>query len=304
MGGAFVRISHSGDGCGNHWPLCYGEFIPQEAHTATWIEFMHRATSGIGFLLVIGLLIWALRAFPRGHHVRYGAGFTMGFMLVEVLVGAALVLLGLVADNVSVERAIVMTAHQANTFLLLAALTLTAWWASGGAPLRLRGQGATLWWLGFALLGGLSLGMTGAVTALADTLFPAPLLREGIIQDSDPNSHFLIQLRILHPIMAFVVGAVLYGAIRRVRRHHPSPAAETLGSVLFMVYIVQIVLGTLNIVLSPLWSRLTHLLLADTIWIALILLAANALAQPVESAAADTTDLPLAAPRTGGQPVG
>src|SRR4030095_2800503 len=70
--GAFVRASSSGAGCGAHWPLCNGEVIPLNPSTARVIEFTHRGMSGISLLLVLGLLIWAFRAYPRGL-VRYGA---------------------------------------------------------------------------------------------------------------------------------------------------------------------------------------------------------------------------------------
>ncbi|MCG8348049.1 MAG: COX15/CtaA family protein [Chloroflexales bacterium] len=299
--GAFVRISNSGDGCGNHWPLCYGEFIPQTAHTATWIEFLHRVTSGLAFLLVIGMVIWAWRLYPRGHQIRQSVGFALLFMLIEVLVGAALVLLNLVADNISIQRAVMMTIHQANTFMLIGALTLTAWWASGYALIRVRDQGALTRWLGPALLCGVALGMTGAITALADTLFPSPSLQAGIAQDLDPNAHFLIQLRILHPIIALLVGGYLFFAIRAVRRQRPSPAVQMFSSILYIIFIVQIVVGALNIVwLTPLWSRLIHLLLADLIWITLMLLSASALARQEETAHV-ATSVPLGEPQVGRQ---
>jgi len=37
--GAYVRISFSGDGCGDHWPLCHGEVIPTAPSVKTLIEF-------------------------------------------------------------------------------------------------------------------------------------------------------------------------------------------------------------------------------------------------------------------------
>ena len=71
--GAFVRASGSGAGCGSHWPLCNGEVVPVAVQVQTVIEFTHRVTSGTAFLLVIGLLVWARRAFPVGHQVRAAA---------------------------------------------------------------------------------------------------------------------------------------------------------------------------------------------------------------------------------------
>src|SRR2546421_405277 len=77
------------------------------------------------------------------------------------------------------------------TSLLLVALTLTAWWSSGGRAPRLKGQGAVGWVLGLALVAALGLGVSGAITALGDMLFPAPSLVEGIRRDFLPSAHFL-----------------------------------------------------------------------------------------------------------------
>src|SRR5689334_1905422 len=45
--GAYVRATGSGAGCGSHWPLCNGEFLPSAPQTKTAIEFTHRVTSGL-----------------------------------------------------------------------------------------------------------------------------------------------------------------------------------------------------------------------------------------------------------------
>src|SRR5258708_21038486 len=127
--GAFVRASHSGDGCGSHWPLCDGQFIPKPKNIQTVIEFTHRVMSGIDGLLVLCLLIFALRLFPRGHHVRYAAVLSFVFTLVEALIGRALVKYGWVNRNDSVARGIVLAAHLPNTFLLLGSFALTAVWS-------------------------------------------------------------------------------------------------------------------------------------------------------------------------------
>src|SRR3954471_11650429 len=140
--GTYVRASGSGAGCGSHWPLCNAEVIPPAPQVATLIEFSHRLTTGLAGLLVIGLVVWAFRAFPRGHAARLGAVLSLAFILIEGMVGALQVRLGLTADNASVGRAVVGSIHLANTFVMLAAITLTAWWASGGAALQMRNPGA------------------------------------------------------------------------------------------------------------------------------------------------------------------
>ncbi|HEX2092909.1 MAG TPA: COX15/CtaA family protein, partial [Longimicrobiaceae bacterium] len=103
--GAYVRASGSGAGCGSHWPKCDGEVIPRLASTEQLVEFTHRVTSGIAGFLVLGVLVWALRAYPAGHPVRRGAVLSTALMVVEALLGAGLVRFELVADNSSGFRA-------------------------------------------------------------------------------------------------------------------------------------------------------------------------------------------------------
>ena len=280
--GAYVRATGSGAGCGNHWPLCNGEAIPRSAQVETMIEFSHRLSSGLALILVVGLLVWAFRAYPKGHAVRLGAGFSMLFIITEALVGAGLVLFALVADNVSTARAIVISVHLVNTFLLLGALTLTAWWASGGKPVQLTGQGPVGWVLGVGFLAVLILGASGAVTALGDTLFPAQSLAEGLQQEFSPTAHLLIRLRLLHPIIAILVGIYLVMAAAVCRILRPAPLTGRLARLLTGLYLVQLVAGTVNVVLlAPVWLQLVHLLLSDLIWITLVLLAGSALVRPV-----------------------
>src|SRR3954464_1313339 len=171
--GAFVRASRSGDGCGAHWPLCNGTVVPDATHAKTLVEFAHRATSGVAFLLVVGLVVWAFRAFGRGHAVRAGSVASGVFIVTESLIGAGLVLLRLVADNASVARALYLSVHLVNTFLLVAALALTAWSATeeSAARVRLRLRDILRGHAGAALVAALVLGISGAVAALGATLF-------------------------------------------------------------------------------------------------------------------------------------
>jgi heme A synthase len=246
------------------------------------IEFSHRVTSGVALLGVVVMLIWALRAYPRGHRVRHGAIASMVFMIIEALIGAGLVLLELVAYNVSIARAYWMAGHLVNTFFLLAAITLTAWWASGGAKLRLRGQGALPWVFGLALLSMLILGASGGITALGDTL----VLNAGITPEESPVVAQLVSLRIYHPLIAFMVGAVLIVAAVMAVRRHPAPTTRRLALALGALYVVQLMLGALNVALkAPVWLQLVHLFMSNLIWIALVLLAADTLAEEVPARA-------------------
>jgi heme a synthase len=277
--GAFVRASGSGAGCGSHWPLCNGEVVPQAPQIETMIEFSHRLTSGGALLLVLGMLIWAWRAYPRGHVVRSGAAISMGFMVVEALIGAALVLLGLVADNASLWRALILAFHLVNTFLLLGALTLTAWWASGGRPLELRGRGPLLALLVPGLLGVLVVGSSGAVTALGDTLLLNGALPGGVGQPLGQASDPLVQMRVIHPILGMLVGLYTLFLARSVVQRAPTPTVRRFGIALVVLFLAQILGGGLNVTLkAPVAMQLIHLLMADLVWMALVLLSAEALA--------------------------
>lgn len=269
--GAFVRATGSGAGCGRHWPLCNGEVVPRAPQVETIIEFTHRLTSGLAFLLVLALLIWARRIFDAEHGVRKAAGWVMVFMISESLVGAGLVLFEWVANDTSLARVIVMAIHLLNTHALLAAIVQTAWWSSRDeAP----SKGRIPWQLVLALAAVLILSMAGAVTALGDTLFPSETLTEGIQQDLDPTSHFLVRLRVVHPVIAIIVGLYLvYVSGLELYNAQKGSQVYRLALVLLVIYGVQLAAGLINLLLlAPVWMQIMHLLLADVVWVFLILL--------------------------------
>jgi cytochrome c oxidase assembly protein subunit 15 len=278
--GAFVRATGSGAGCGDHWPACNGEVIPREPTMQTLIEFTHRVTSGLALVLAVVLCVWGVRAHAKGQPVRRAAVASLVFMLTEALVGAGLVLFQYVADNVSLARAVWMGVHLLNTFLLVGAMALTCWWAAGGRErLVLRGQGLVGWLLGASVVGLLVLGVSGAIAALGDTLFPATSLAEGFQQDVSPTAHVLLRLRVLHPIIAVAMGALVVVASSVVARLRPSPEVRRGVWLLGTLYGAQLLVGLVNLaLLAPVWMQLVHLLLADGVWIVLVRLCAAGLA--------------------------
>ncbi|WP_135257336.1 heme o synthase [Thermus caldilimi] len=278
--GAYVRATGSGAGCGSHWPTCNGEIIPRSPQVETLIEFTHRATSGLAFLSVLFLALLAFRLFPKGHPARLGSGVAFLFMITESLVGASLVLFGWTAHNVSAARAVVQMVHLANTYFLLASLALTAWWASGGAPLRLRGQGAVGAALLLGLLALLFLGMSGAVTALGDLLFPVRNTLEALERSLTPGEHFLVRLRVLHPLIAVSVGLYVVFAGYLIAHLRPSIHTRRFAHALAYLYGVQLLAGLVNVWLkAPVWMQILHLLLAYAVWLVFLLLSAAALAR-------------------------
>lgn len=289
--GAVVRATGSGAGCGSHWPLCNGVVMPREPRLETIIELSHRLTSGLALLLVVALAVAAFRWRPQGDPSRKAAVASVLLMLSEAGVGAGLVLFRLVADNQSMARAMFMGTHLINTFFLLGALTLTAWFAGGGAPPRLRGhrgdeakgaKGARGWlaW-GFALgvLGLLLAGVSGAVAALGDTLWPARSLSEALRQDLSPTAHLLIRLRLLHPTIAVAAGLfALFLTVQAPAGPNDASGARW-GRWTGAFVLLQWIAGVMNVaLLAPVWMQVVHLLVADLLWISFVLFAASALA--------------------------
>ncbi len=277
--GAFVRATGSGAGCGDHWPVCNGEVVPRAPSVQTLIEYTHRLTSGLVMILALVQCVWGLRAHAKGHPVRKAAVFSLVLMLTEAAVGAGLVLFKMVADNESLARAWWMATHLINTFLLVGAMTLTCWFAGGRERLTTRKQGLTGWLVAGSLVGLLVLGVSGAIAALGDTLFPASSLAEGLRQDASPTAHVLLRLRVLHPVLAGLVGALVVFSATMVARLRPSPAVRQAAMQLGVLYALQLVAGLVNLaLLAPVWMQLVHLLLADLVWMVLVRLSAAGLA--------------------------
>ena len=294
--GAYVRASGSGAGCGSHWPLCNGEIIPRTPTLQTLVEYSHRLTSGIALLLVVGLVVWAFRAYERSHPVRLWAALSGFFILTEALVGAGLVLFEYVAENKSVARAYWMAGHLINTYLMLAAFTLTFWSAVNEQRPRWRQPDVLRWVLAAALVGSLVLGVSGAITALGATLFPVTSLAEGLQQDLSPTSHILIRLRFYHPIIAMLVTVLMCYAASAASHARASTQTKWLAGSLVVLILVQLTAGIANLLLhAPIWLQLIHLLLADLNWIVLIVLTASALSQQLRTAVAPAVSAPAAA---------
>lgn len=273
--GAFVRATGSGAGCGNRWPLCNGVMVPRAPRIETVIEFTHRATSGLSLISVAVLCLWAFRLFPRGHRARMFAALSVAFLFAEALLGAGLVLFQYVEHNASAGRAAYLSAHLVNTQILLAMLTLTAWFGAhvGYSPWR----GAPKLVVA-ALPVSIVVAVSGAIAALGDTLFPAASMASGMRQEFSQTAGALLRLRVVHPVLAVVGGAILLAAAVAAIRSGRA-AAACMGTILAALVCVQLAAGALNIVLlAPVWMQILHLLLADLVWIALVVMTLEFLA--------------------------
>jgi cytochrome c oxidase assembly protein subunit 15 len=286
--GAFVRATGSGAGCGAHWPLCNGEVVPRAPALETMVEFTHRATSGLALLLVAALCLWVFREKPKGHPARRAAGASVFFILVEAAVGAGLVLFGLVGQNDSVARALFMAGHLANTFVLLACLTLAAHWCGTDARLRPEAVSRFGWLMGTGAVALVGIGKSGAVAALGDTLYPAQSVLGGLAQDVSSTAHFLVQLRLAHPVLALAGALLVVLAASRVLQEADDAGLRGAAWAVSALTLLQLGGGLLNVaLLAPVWMQIVHLLLADLLWIAFVLLAVRALSSPLTAPVKD-----------------
>jgi cytochrome c oxidase assembly protein subunit 15 len=267
--GAYVRASGSGAGCGSHWPLCNGEVVPHSAPVQTIIEFTHRAMSGVALVAMVGLAWWTVVRFPKDHRVRKAMVYSLIFFAAEALLGAGLVLLELVGNNASVGRAFYLALHLVNTQFLLAALTLTAWLSRDDAPASARLAAIVAAALPLTIL----VSITGVIAALGDTLFPAGSLAEGLRQDLSSGSSFLVRLRTWHPVLAVIAAGYCAIIAVKIMRRKPGTLLTNIALAVFTLSFAQLCAGAINLaLLAPVAMQIIHLLLADLLWMALVLL--------------------------------
>ena len=276
--GAVVRATGSGAGCGNNWPTCNGDVVPLSGSAETAIEFIHRLTSaGLGILILV-VFVMARRRFAAGHRVRRAAGATLVLVIVESLVGAGLVLFEQTGDFEGVSRAYWQAGHFVNTMLLLGAATLTAWWSTVGPPEHEQvSTTAERRWIGAVGGAMLLIGVSGAIAALGDTLFPVDSFAEGLERELSATGHVFERLRIYHPAIAVAGGLLAVWVANRLAENRIGRVERT-ARLISLLVLAQLALGTVNALLAaPVWIQIVHLLVADVVWMAMVVLAADVL---------------------------
>ena len=248
--GAWVRISHSGNGCGEHWPLCQGEVIPIGANQKTWIELSHRMMSGFFGIFVFALFIRSLFLYEKNHNVRKWIGWSLFFTVTEALLGARLVLAGLVGDNNSWGRALTMSLHMLNSLFLVGSIAMAHFSVDRpNAKINFKK------WLGFFA----GIAITGAIASLAVTLFPSTSLLEGLNKDLSSDSPWILRLRVLHPFLALLFSGHASGWFYKRNKR------------LSALFAIQVLVGLMTLfLLSPLPLKIFHLFLVHWIWIHLV----------------------------------
>src|SRR5438876_763491 len=212
--GAIVRITGSGLGCGEHWPLCNGKLLPP-LDLPTIIEYGHRlaAAAVSGLVAALAAYAWWLRrgagspkGVPHGPGERYRPDKTayvaLGLLVVQVLLGAVTVKLSLPPWTVIL--------HLGTAMLLLATLIVAARGRPSAPPSR---AGLTALTLGFVTL------LFGALTAnlgAASACLGFPLCNGQVV----PAGNYLQHIHWVHRLLAYTLfGYVWWWALRmRTRR--------------------------------------------------------------------------------------
>ena len=256
--GAWVRLSFSGDGCGNSWPLCEGHIFPENIKAL--IEWIHRLSSGLSFIFVFILFVIAFKLYPKKHTMRICSLASFILIFIEALIGAVLVLSGLVGGNTEKMRVLVLAVHSVNSLLLVGALTLCykmSLWEKQRSAEKLSFKKPLIYFVCFFPL----LALTGNIASLAGQLFPSASLSSALVLDLLPSSHISLKIRPLHPLLAVSFFLILV-FFSFSKKQLLLPVLAVLGALLF---------GFATLVfLSPLWMKLTHLILAYSLWIFLV----------------------------------
>ena len=269
VSGDVVQATASGAGCGESWPRCHGSLVPSisDAHTA--IEFTHRLATtvlSIGFII---LLIGTWKLYGRQHHIWTTALIASSFLIVEILLGAALVLFGWVESNASWGRVIADVLHVINTFLLVGSIALIAWFAHGNPTPNIDFSKYPTKLLAITLVTVLLIAITGTINSLADTL----ALSDEVNINETPIALVLISVRGIHPAIAIVGGLGIFYVAIRLSYVTTGSFSKQLNGVQTIVAL-QFVVGMSNVILlTPLEIQIVHLILAEILWVLVILLA-------------------------------
>ncbi|PTM58621.1 COX15/CtaA family protein [Desmospora activa] len=116
--GALVTKTGSGQGCGNTWPFCHGEVFPSYHTLELWIEYSHRIVSGLVGLIVVIASAWAWSTYRQNSAVKFLAFFSVFFIVLQGLLGAAAVVWG--------QNEAVMALHFGFSLLSFASIALLA----------------------------------------------------------------------------------------------------------------------------------------------------------------------------------
>ena len=246
--GAVVRITGSGMGCGDHWPLCNGHLFPPLNDVGTVIEWSHRLVAALVSALVVALALYAWRLRHEARRIAYTA---LGLLVLQVLLGAITVKLALPPWTVIL--------HLGTAMLLLATLLVAVRGSVGAqhaAPLH-ASLHVPLLALAFVtvLLGALTANLGAAA---ACTGFP---LCNGEIW---PSAGGLALVQWIHRLLAYTLsGYVVWWAVRSRMR-------GAWGVVALVA--LQVAVGAATVLLGlPPGLQAVHVAVGAAVWAGVVL---------------------------------
>jgi heme A synthase len=263
--GAVVRITGSGMGCGDHWPLCNGRLFPPLNDIPTVIEWSHRLVAAVVSVLVVGLALlgWRLRRSGSGEWgVVRAAYVAVVLLVVQVLLGAITVKTGLTP--------VMVILHLATAMLLLAALI-----AAARAQLRPAPDSRLPLTLAFITV------LFGALTANLGAMASCggfPLCNGQLIPTAGP----LAWIHWVHRLLAYTLaGYLVWWVVREPRR-----VWWVLG-----IVALQITIAATMIALGfPSGLQAAHAGVGAAVWAAMLIAAVRPAANPAAVFSASPQD--------------
>ncbi|MDH3292062.1 MAG: COX15/CtaA family protein [Gemmatimonadota bacterium] len=268
--GFIVRITGSGMGCGDDWPLCNGQLLPSLDSAETVIEFGHRvAVLGLGALAVaVAIVAWQTRKVPgaagRGGTVS-PALLAVGLLVVQSLLGALAVKLELPPHTVVLHLGTGLALLATLVVLGLRAGVLMGTTAPPGSGLPSGGI------LGAAVLGALVVLMGGmtATTGASSACVGFPLCNGQVWPTGGADG--LQHIHWTHRLLAYGLFLHLMGMALGLRRKKAPERLKTAAWVAFGLAVAQVAAGAVMVLayLPPFWRGL-HAVLGTAVWVALV----------------------------------
>lgn len=264
--GAIVRVTDSGLGCGNQWPLCNGTIFPPLDNLTAWIEWLHRLFAALIGVLGIATLIVGIRAYRAGHIPKMALNATIiaaVLFFIQSALGAIVVVLDLPPTSV--------TLHLGTAMLLFAALLIASISVvhrpRAFASDRLTALAYVTTALSFIIIltGALVRG-SGATLACVDW----PLCNGAIFPFGQGQ---LAIIHMLHRVAVAALAIALVFTVRYAFSLRPGGASRNYALLALLAYLAQAGIGALYVftAAAPLWGAL-HVLFAALTWGALVAL--------------------------------
>ena len=268
--GGFVRISESGLGCGDDWPLCNGQLVPDMSF-ATFIEFSHRIIAAIVAVLVTAVAVtawkWSAAGDPRWTRLKRAGIVAVVLLVIQIMLGAVTVWLELPPASVILHLGTAML-----LLGLLIAAALTAGGEASGRTVKVSDgtSGALMWTAVYGFVTVLAGGLVANLDAgHACQGFPA------CNGSWMPADNPLMQIHWGHRLLAYALfGWALFLPRFVKRRRAGDPGARKAAHTATVLVVLQVLIAAGMVSMSlPEWMRATHVTLGAAIFASLVWLA-------------------------------